>query len=94
MIIKFFAEKEVEDKITKDDIELVKEELKNHRTYSMWREVGITFGIDDEGYLGYTVNEPEKFGRLRRITGYLVGDLDRFNNAKRKEVEERVKHIK
>lgn len=33
-----------------------------------------------------------KFERIRRITGYLVGTLDRFNNAKRKEVEDRVKH--
>jgi ribonucleoside-triphosphate reductase len=32
------------------------------------------------------------FERIRRITGYLVGTLDRFNKAKRKEVEERVKH--
>ena len=30
--------------------------------------------------------------RIRRITGYLVGTLDRFNNAKRAEVEDRVKH--
>jgi ribonucleoside-triphosphate reductase len=33
-----------------------------------------------------------KFERIRRITGYLVGTLDRFNDAKRKEVEDRVKH--
>lgn len=32
------------------------------------------------------------FERIRRITGYLVGTLDRFNNAKRAEVEDRVKH--
>lgn len=32
------------------------------------------------------------FARLRRITGYLVGDLNRFNDAKRAEVEDRVKH--
>ncbi len=32
------------------------------------------------------------FQRIRRITGYLVGTLDRFNNAKRSEVEDRVKH--
>ena len=32
------------------------------------------------------------FERIRRITGYLVGTLDRFNNAKRKEESERVKH--
>lgn len=31
--------------------------------------------------------------RIRRITGYLVGTLDRFNDAKRAEVEDRVKHM-
>ena len=35
---------------------------------------------------------PEPFERIRRITGYLVGTLDRFNDAKRAEVEDRVKH--
>jgi ribonucleoside-triphosphate reductase len=33
------------------------------------------------------------FERIRRITGYLVGTLDRFNNAKRAEVRDRVKHL-
>lgn len=33
-----------------------------------------------------------KFERIRRITGYLVGTLDRFNDAKRDEVNHRVKH--
>ena len=32
------------------------------------------------------------FDRIRRITGYLVGTLDRFNDAKRAEVGVRVKH--
>ena len=32
------------------------------------------------------------FDRIRRITGYLVGTLDRFNNAKRTEEHDRVKH--
>jgi len=32
------------------------------------------------------------FQRIRRITGYLVGTLDRFNNAKRSEEHDRVKH--
>lgn len=32
------------------------------------------------------------FQRIRRITGYLVGTLDRFNNAKRAEEKNRVKH--
>ena len=34
----------------------------------------------------------QPFERIRRITGYLVGTLDRFNNAKRKEEADRVKH--
>ncbi len=33
------------------------------------------------------------FERIRRITGYLVGTLDRFNNAKRAEANDRVKHM-
>ena len=33
-----------------------------------------------------------RFDRIRRITGYLVGTLDRFNNAKRAEEHDRVKH--
>ena len=33
-----------------------------------------------------------KFERIRRITGYLVGTIDRWNNAKKSEERERVKH--
>ena len=32
------------------------------------------------------------FDRIRRITGYLVGTTERFNNAKRAEERDRVKH--
>ena len=39
---------------------------------------------DDEADIG--------FHRIRRITGYLVGTVERFNNAKRAEVNDRVKH--
>jgi hypothetical protein len=35
---------------------------------------------------------PPKFQRIRRITGYLVGTIDRWNNAKRAEEHDRVKH--
>lgn len=38
------------------------------------------------------IGEGVGFERIRRITGYLVGDMNRFNNAKRAEVEDRVKH--
>ncbi len=39
------------------------------------------------------VGQGVKFERIRRITGYLVGTLDRFNNAKRAEEGDRVKHM-
>ena len=35
---------------------------------------------------------PQKFERIRRITGYLVGTIDRWNDAKRAEEHDRVKH--
>lgn len=41
--------------------------------------------------LDYAV-KPPRFERVRRITGYLVGTVDRWNNAKRAELGDRVKH--
>ena len=41
---------------------------------------------------GRTEKDGVPFQRIRRITGYLVGTLDRFNNAKRAEEQDRVKH--
>ena len=39
-----------------------------------------------------TVGEGTNFERIRRITGYLVGTMDRWNNAKQAEEKDRVKH--
>ena len=39
-----------------------------------------------------TVGDGVGFERIRRITGYLVGTVDRFNNGKRAEEHDRVKH--
>ena len=39
------------------------------------------------------VGEGVKFERIRRITGYLVGTTDRWNNSKKQELEQRVKHF-
>ena len=38
------------------------------------------------------VGEGVTFERVRRITGYLVGTVDRFNNAKKAELRDRLKH--
>ncbi len=42
-----------------------------------------------EGFVGKGV----KFQRIRRVTGYLVGTLDRFNDGKKSEESQRVKHM-
>ena len=47
----------------------------------------------DEGGVALDyVLRPQKFERIRRIAGYLVGTIDRWNNAKQSEEHERVKH--
>ncbi|NLT12884.1 MAG: hypothetical protein GXY05_00930 [Clostridiales bacterium] len=38
------------------------------------------------------IGENVGFERIRRITGYLTGSLDRWNNAKKAEERDRVKH--
>lgn len=48
----------------------------------------VTYNENGEAMVGEGVG----FERIRRITGYLVGTLDRFNNAKRAEEHDRVKH--
>ena len=54
--------------------------------------VGMTIRVDGD-YVDIDYNFGRTpFERIRRITGYLVGTLDRFNNAKRAEESERVRH--
>lgn len=55
--------------------------------------VGIDINVIDKENveLKYHV-EGKPFERVRRITGYLVGTLDRWNNAKQAEERDRVKH--
>ena len=65
----------------------------------------VNHAVDHDSVCGYTgiigdecpgcgrrENEGPPFERIRRITGYLVGTLDRFNDAKRAEVADRVSH--
>lgn len=53
---------------------------------------GVDFDVDGE-YVNCAYHfAAEPFQRIRRITGYLVGTLDRFNNAKRSEEADRIKH--
>jgi hypothetical protein len=81
-----------------DISEIPEEEVKAYMEYVQKKypdeiidELIISF--DDEGYVKLETHKHSKpFIRIRRITGYLVGTLDRFNNAKRAEEHDRVKH--
>ena len=54
---------------------------------------GLEIAFDGEdALLTFRLAEPVKFERVRRITGYLVGTMDKWNDAKRAEERERVKH--
>ena len=54
----------------------------------MYRKLKVPENATPDTMLG----EGERFERIRRVTGYLVGTLDRFNNGKRAEEHDRVKH--
>lgn len=56
--------------------------------------VGLKIEVenDDEVTLTYILKNDVPFERIRRITGYLVGALDKWNDAKRAEERDRVKH--
>ncbi|MCR5601847.1 MAG: hypothetical protein K6G33_14040 [Ruminococcus sp.] len=61
--------------------------------YSDREIIGMTVKVDGEYVdLKYDFAKDIPFDRIRRITGYLVGTLDRFNNGKRAEEHDRVKH--
>lgn len=74
------------------------EELAAYKKYVMDKYPGeiideIILEFDSEGYVNIeTHKHANPFIRIRRITGYLVGTLDRFNNGKRAEEADRVKH--
>ncbi len=52
----------------------------------------LTLDPVPDGRINATWEVENKFERIRRITGYLVGTTDRWNNANRSEERERVKH--
>lgn len=64
-----------------------------HKTYPHREIKGMEVTVDgDYVNLKYTFKEAMPFQRIRRITGYLVGTTDRWNDAKRAEERDRVKH--
>ena len=56
------------------------------------KEVTVQPDPDDNDYVAMNYKLIQPFERIRRITGYLVGTLDRWGNSKRSEERDRVKH--
>ena len=56
------------------------------------KEVTVQPNSEDSDYVIMNCKLTQPFERIRRITGYLVGTLDRWGNAKRSEERDRVKH--
>lgn len=76
--------------MSKKEANLYVQQLKEKNPDKYFKTVDIT--VDGEYVdVNYTYDEVP-FERIRRITGYLVGTVDRFNDAKRAEVNDRVKH--
>jgi len=53
--------------------------------------IKISLNKKGEIQMDWKIKRP-KFERIRRITGYLVGTVDRWNNGKKAELYDRVKH--
>ena len=84
--------------IFKCNIEITDKEKQGYMEFIQNKEPNkeieyINVIIDDEGYanIEYKVN-PIPFERIRRITGYLTGTTNTWNNAKKAELKDRVKH--
>lgn len=78
------------DEIIEATIEMMQEEEQGRRVVEI---TVVSAGTEDPCEYKITpVFEKVPFQRLRRITGYLVGTTDRWNNAKLAELEDRVSH--
>ena len=73
------------------------DELKNYVDFVCNRvpnvtQINVALCSDGQVDLNYTARGTP-FERIRRITGYLVGTIDRWNDSKQAEEKDRLKHI-
>jgi uncharacterized protein YeeX (DUF496 family) len=87
--MKVYVEGNMTEQEIQEYMKRAQEKYEGHVT-----EMTITVDPEDEEYVNidYKLDSVTPFRRLRRITGYLVGTMDRWNDAKRSEESERVKH--
>lgn len=74
--------------------DFTKEELAKYEEYALEKEPNcnqLDVELDGE-YVNLTYHIGKPFERIRRITGYLVGTVDKWNSSKKAELDSRVKH--
>lgn len=84
-------------KVTVTGGELSEEEINKYKRraiikYSEKVVSGLNIVVDGEFVDITYLSEPVPFERIRRITGYLVGTLDKWNDGKKAEEKDRLKH--
>lgn len=82
---------------TPDDLRVSDEEISQYiargRALEQTKDLAwIDLAVEADDVAIHYGYHAQPFERIRRITGYLVGTLDRFNDAKRAEESQRVKH--
>lgn len=82
---------DVTEREAKNYIDLVVKQIAENVRKNL-SSISIIKQEDGHIKLDYVVHH-QKFERIRRITGYLVGSMDKWNNAKRAEEADRIKHL-
>lgn len=73
--------------------ELQEEEIKAYMERADKGKTLVALDIEVDGeYVNLHYHYAKPFERIRRITGYLTGNINTWNNAKRAELKDRVKH--
>ncbi len=72
--------------------DMISEDEKGNKAHSRITSIALSPSKDGSGVAIDIGCKPPEFERIRRITGYLTGSVKRWNNAKRAEERERVKH--
>lgn len=90
-------DKIIDDIIVTSNLDVSEEEIRKYISYvkeknhgKMIQSLSLDFEGEEVG-VGYTL-QPQHFEKIRRITGYLVGDMSRWNDGKCAEEKDRVKH--
>lgn len=78
------------EELKKEELNAYVQHVRKQNPGKLIEDIQLEF-VGEDVNIGYHLL-PEKFEKIRRITGYLVGTVDRFNNGKAAEERDRVKH--